>query len=93
MITYVIGRLCAYGGETQFFMLLTVPAGAGKSTAVKAHEQFTCNTANTQILHGGKQLYIAYTGLAAAQLNRVTICKKSGTYEITIKETPFRNTD
>ena len=37
---HVISRLCAYGGQTQLFMLLTGPAGAGKSTAGKDVEQF-----------------------------------------------------
>ena len=68
-----------YGGWTQLFMLLTGPAGAGKSTAVKAAEQFCmqfCKFANIPWMDG-TYLYTAYTGSAAAIFNGVTICKKA----------------
>ena len=61
-------------------MLLTGPAGAGKSTAVKAAEQFCmqfCKYAKIPWMKS-TYLYTAYTGSAAAQFNGVTICKKSG---------------
>ena len=77
---HVIKRLCSYGGKTQLFMLLTGPAGAGKSTAVKAAEQFCmqfCKYAKIPWMKS-TYLYTAYTGSAAAQFNGVTICKKSG---------------
>ena len=76
----VISQLHAHGGKTQLFMLLTGPAGAGKSTAVKAAEQFCmqfCKYAKIPWMKN-TYLYTAYTGSAAAQFNGVTICKKSG---------------
>ena len=88
--TDVISRLRAYGGKAQLFMLLTGPAGAGKSTAIQAAEQLCmqfCKYAKIPWMKS-TYLYTAYTGSAAAQFNGVTICKKSGL--LLKKAGPFR---
>ena len=92
---HVIRRLHAYGGKTQLFMLLTGPAGAGKSTAVKAAEQFCmqfCKYAKIPWMKS-TYLYTAYTGSAAAQFNGVTICKKSGLLQKEDKPLPEKLID
>ena len=74
-------RLRAYGGNRQLIMFLTGPAGAGKSTAVKAAEQFCvlfCRYAHIVWMFSS-YLYTAYTGSNSAFFNGVTICKKAGT--------------
>ena len=71
----VITRLQAYGGETQLFMLLTGPAGAGKSTAVMAAEQLCmkfCKYTKMPWM-ASTDVYTSYTGSAAVQFNGVII--------------------
>ena len=61
-------------------MLLTGPAGADKSTAFQAAEQFCmqfCKFAKLPWMDS-TYLYTACTGLAAKQFGGVIICKKSG---------------
>ena len=75
-----VNHLREYGGNNQLIMLLTGPAGAGKSTAVQSIEKFYtlfCRHVPIPWIDS-TYLYTAYTGSASALFNGVTICKKAG---------------
>ena len=92
MITYIaqyqmnLKPFLPYGGKQQLMTILTGPAGAGKSTAVKAAEQFCmqcCRHAHSPWMES-TYVYTAHTGLAAVLFNDVIICKKAGIKTMTL---------
>ena len=76
------------GGEDQLRLFLTGPAGAGKTTAIKAAETFCYRFC----MHAGIQwtdtsfFYTAYTGSAASAFGGRTIVKASGMWSKGISE-------
>ena len=57
-------QLFTWGGRDQLLLFLTGPAGAGKTTAIKAAERFCFEFSSSMIFTSF--FYTAYTGLAAS---------------------------
>eukprot|EP00956_Cyclotella_meneghiniana_P015935 scaffold24804_cov42-Cyclotella_meneghiniana.AAC.1 len=73
-------RLEERGGKEQLLLFLTGPAGAGKTTAIKAAETFCfqfCTSAGI-LWTETTFFYTAYTGSAASAFGGRTITKASG---------------
>ena len=72
-----INKLRAKGGQDQLMMFLTGPAGSGKSTAVRAAEQFCYEfcVAVGIMWSDTTFLFTAYTGSAASLIGGTTISK------------------
>jgi hypothetical protein len=72
-----IKKLKARGGRDQLLMLLTGPAGSGKSTAMKVAQQFCYEFCIAVGIMWSDKMFIftAYTGLAASLFGGVTISK------------------
>ena len=72
-----INKLRAKGGQDQLMMFLTGPAGSGKSTAVRAAEQFCYEfcVAIGIMWSDTTFLFTAYTGSAASLIGGTTISK------------------
>ena len=76
------------GGEDQLRLFLTGPAGAGKTTAIKAAETFCyrfCMNAGIQWMDT-TFFYTAYTGSAASAFGGRTIVKASGMWSKGVSE-------
>ena len=81
-------QLIARGGRDQLLLFLTGPAGAGKTTAIKAAERFCfefCSSCNI-IWTDTSFFYTAYTGSAASAFGGRTIVKASGMFMTTVTE-------
>ncbi len=76
-INDLVHRLEARGGQSQLIMLLSGPAGSGKSTAVKVAQQFCYDFCLAVGVMWSDQtfLFTAYTGAAASLFGGVTILK------------------
>ena len=73
----IIEKIHARGGEEQFRMFLTGPAGAGKSTAVKFAQRFCFEFSRAVgvLWNDSTFLFTAYPVSAASLFSGVTICK------------------
>ncbi len=81
-------QLLARGGMYQLLLFLTGPAGAGKTTAIKAAERFCyefCSSCNV-LWSDTTFFYTAYTGSAASAFGGRTIIKASGMFTTSVSE-------
>ena len=80
-------QLLARGGEHQLRLFLTGPAGAGKTTALKAAEQFCLEFCSYCGIPWFKTtfFYTAYTGAAASAFGGRTIVTASGLHSANIE--------
>ena len=81
-------QLLAQGGMDQLLLFLTGPAGAGKTTAIKAAEWFCyefCSSCNIMWTYTSL-FYTAYTGSAASAFGGRTIVKASGMFTSNVSE-------
>ena len=88
LIDNIKQQLLAWGGIDQLPLFLTRPAGAGKTTAINAAEQFCfdfCSSCNI-IWMDTSFFYTAYTGSAASAFGGRTIVKASGMFMMTVTE-------
>jgi flagellar biosynthesis GTPase FlhF len=88
LIDNIKQQLLARGGMDQLLLFLTGPAGAGKTTAIKAAERFCfefCSSCNI-IWTDTSFFYTAYTGSAASAFGGRTIVKASGMFTTTVTE-------
>ncbi len=76
-IADIVRKLEARGGQEQLLLFLTVPAGSGKSTAMRVAEQFCYEfcLAVGVMWSDTTFLFTAYTGSAASLIGGVTISK------------------